>query len=51
MEQKCINIPQKLLHRVMADKRLLEDFALSLIIKSAYGDSLMPNASAKSIKQ
>lgn len=49
MEQKCINIPQKLLHRVKADKHLLELLALSLIIKFTYGDSLMPNASAKSI--
>ena len=48
-EQKCINIPQKLLLRVKADKHLLELFALSLIIKSTYGDSRMPNASAKSI--
>ena len=49
MEQKCINIPQKLLHRVKADKHLLELLALSLIIKFTYGDSRMPNASAKSI--
>jgi hypothetical protein len=49
VEQKCINIPQKLLQRVKADKHSLELFALSLIIKSTYGDSRMPNASAKSI--
>lgn len=49
MEAKVINIPQKLLHRVKADKHLLELLALSLIIKFTYGDSLMPNASAKSI--
>jgi hypothetical protein len=34
---------------VKADKHSLELFALSLIIKSTYGDSRMPNASAKSI--
>lgn len=49
MKAKVINIPQKLLHRVKADKHLLELLALSLIIKFTYGDSLMPNASAKSI--
>lgn len=49
MKAKFINIPQKLLHRVKADKHLLELLALSLIIKFTYGDSLMPNASAKSI--
>ena len=31
MEQKCINIPQKLLQRVKADKHLLELLALSAI--------------------
>lgn len=49
MKAKVINIPQKLLQRVKADKHSLELFALSLIIKSTYGDSRMPNASAKSI--
>ena len=31
MEQKCINIPQKLLQRVKADKHSLELLALSAI--------------------
>ncbi|MBR5576783.1 MAG: hypothetical protein IKW22_05865 [Bacteroidaceae bacterium] len=51
MKPKFVNIPLGLLHREKANKHSLELLAMSIIIKHNYGDSLMPNVTARGIAE